>query len=890
MTGHDRVAPPALADWLLRLSLGREAAEIVAGDLHEALVADADRIGRRAARRRYWRMTMASIAASWRPERPVASEAADRRRVSLAPGLVRDVQHGLRQLGHRPGFSVAVIATLALGIAATTTVFGLINALVLHPLPYADPGRVVFLLGWDTRADQMRFNMRYVDAADLSARVEPLGHVAVYRGMNATLTGAGMPERVQAYRVSPGTFGLLGVDAALGRTFDEADLDAGNDRIAVLSHGLWMSRFGGDPAIVGQSIPINGAAYVVSGVMPASFEFPVFNFKGDLWIPLVVTPEWTPAARDQSPSVVAIARLAPGTTVEAAQTAATAVMQQIAAASPDTNGGRGVRITPMGRLGTEQGGPAFAVLAVAVGLVLLVACINAANLQLARGVSRGREIALRTALGASRRRVVRQLVVESALLAVAAGAVGSAAAWLALEGLRDAMPEFVVRVLPGVDLIRLDETALFFTALVSLSTVMVFGLVPAWRSVRPVLGDALRTGGRGATDPARQRLRSSLIVGEVAVSVALLVATGLLARSAHNLSSADPGFDKDRVLAFSLSLPPSRFPTGDDRRLALDRLLDRMRALPGVSAAGVVNTLPFSTSDETVAVDIGGATGEPLRVGFRLVSDGYLDALGVRVVEGRALGRADGAADAAGVLVNRAYVDRYLADVPPIGRRIRIDDRGPMTEATIVGVVEDVQHWALSAEPTPELYADVSRDPRTAMTFAVRTDGDPVALIASVRAAAAEVEPTVAIYDVAPLRQLVDNSFIAERVAASALVVFGLSAVLLTSLGLYGLLSFVVGLRTPEIGVRVALGAPRGSVMGLVLRQSLGLVAAGLAVGLVMAALAARGLGALLFGISPQDPASFAGAAAVIGLVALLAAWLPARRALAVDPVVALRE
>jgi predicted permease len=888
-----RSAPPIAAAWLLRLTLGREVSEIVAGDLNEAFARDVDRVGRRAARRRYWRLTFASIAAYRRPS--MTPESDDEGRASRMPvaGLSQDLRHGLRQLRHRPGFSLAVAATLALGIAATTIVFGLINALVLRPLPYADPGRVVFLLGWDTRADEMRFNLRYVDAADLAARVDALGDVAVYRGMNATLSGGGLPERVQAYRVTPGTFGLLGVDAALGRTFSGVDVAGGNDRIVVLSHGLWMRRFGGDPQIVGRKVTINDADYVVAGVMPASFEFPIFNFKGDLWVPLVITPEWTPAARDRSPTVVAIARLAPDATVEAAQTVAATVMQQLADASPDTNTGRGVRIIPMGQLGSEQGGPAFAVLAVAVGLLLLVACTNAANLQLARGLSRGREIALRTALGASRWRVVRQLVVESVLLALAGGAIGAALAWLALDGLRGAMPDFVVRVLPGVDLIRLDRAALAFTAAVSLSTVVIFGLVPAWRSVRPQLGDALRTGGRGVTDPARQRLRSALIIGEVAVSVALLVATGLLARTAVNLASADPGFDKDRLLAFSLSLPPTRFPTAAERGPVLDRLLERVQAIPGVARAGIINTLPFSTSNETVTMTIDGVAasdGQPLTAGFRLVSDGYLEALGVRVVDGRGLRRADGADEAAGVLVNRAFVRRHLGTLPALGRTVRLDDRGPSSITTIVGVMEDVQHWALSEVAQPEVYAHHSRDPRTVMTFAVRTDGDPAALIAPVRAAVAELEPTVAIYDVAPMRQLVGNSFIAQRMAASALVVFGLGALVLTSLGLHGLLAFVVGLRTQEIGVRVALGATRGSVMGLVLRQSLRLVSAGLVLGLVMAALAAQGLGSLLFGIGPLDPASFAGAVVVIGLVALVATWLPARRALGVDPVAALRE
>jgi len=887
-------APPALAARFLRLLVGPSAAEVITGDLNEAFAQDARTLGRVRARARYWRLAFSSIAACWRPE-PRAVRGAQHAQSSrgLAHGLLQDLRYGTRQLRERRGFSLSVIATLALGIAATTTVFGLINALVLRPLPYADPGRVVFLLGWDTKADEMRFNLRYVDAADLAARVTALEDVAVYRSLSATLTGGVAPERVQAYRVTPNTFDLLGVTAALGRTFTSADVETAGDHITVLSHGLWMRRFGGDPTIVGRTIDINGVGHTVAGVMPAAFEFPVFNYKGDLWTPLVVTPEWTPAARDRSPSVVAIARLAPDSTLDAAQTAAATVMNRIAAESPDTNTGRGVRLARMGQLGAEQGGPAFGVLAVAVGLLLLVACTNAANLQLARGLARGREIALRTALGASRWRVIRQLIVESVILAAAGGAIGAGLAWLALEGLRGAMPDFVTRVLPGVDSIRLDGPALAFTAVVSVSTVVIFGLIPAWRSVRPNPEGLLRTGGRGVTDPSRQRLRSALIVGELAVSVALLVGTMLLGRTAFNLSTADPGFDKDRVLAFSLSLASTRYPEGVDRARAYDRILEQVRRLPGVTAAGIVNTLPFSTSNETAAVTVDGVTmpdNRPATTGFRLVSDDYFDALGIRVLSGRALTRTDGTNDPAGVLVNRAFVREYLGELPALGRTVRIDDRGAFSAATIVGVVEDVQHWALADAPTPEVYAHYARDPRTLMTFAVRTDGDPASLVAAARTTVAGVEPSVAIFDAMPMRQLVANSFIGQRMAASALVVFAVGAVVLTSLGLHGLLAFVVSLRTQEIGVRVALGATRRAVMGLVLGQSLRLVAAGLALGLALAVLAARGLDSLLFGIGPMDPASFAGAAGVLGVVALLATWLPARRALAADPAAALRD
>ena len=884
--------PPRAAEWCLAVFLRREMREIVKGDLLESFRVDVTALGEAAARRKYWSLALASIAARWRPswrrsldEPPALGE-------RLA-GIIQDFIHGVRYSRHRPGFALSVIATLAVGIAATTIVFGLVNALVLRPLPYADPSRLTFLLGWDTREEQMRFQLRYVDAADIASRVKTFEDVAIYRGWSATLSSGGLPERTVAYRVSGNMFGMLGVPAALGRTFSDSDLADGNDRMAVLSHGLWVRHFGADPTLVGRSISLNGEEHLVRGIMPPEFEFPIFNFKGDLWTPLIVTPELTQAARDRSPSVVAIGRISDDSSIEAAQAAASAVMDGLALASPGTNAGRGVRVTPMALLGNEQAGPAYIVLAVAVGLVLLVACANAANLLLARGMTRGREMALRSALGASRFRLVRQLVTESAVLALAGGAAGATLAWLALEGVRGSLPDFVIRVLPGVSFIRLDGQALAFTVVVSLGTVFLFGLVPALRTVGRDLAGSIKSGGLSVIDPSKQWLRRGLIVGEVALSVVLLVATGLLARAAHHLTSADPGFDKERLLAFSVTLPSIRFPTAAERQTHYERLLTGLGALPGVTGAGLVNTLPFSTSNETVAMTVDGVAsspGEAPRAGLRLVNDGYVDALGMTLVEGRGLRQADGTGSVLGVVVNRAFARRHFNGSSPLGRIIRLEHGNNVEAATIVGLVSDVQHWALSESATPEIYMHYSRDPRLTMSVAVRTDGAPSALIPSIRSKAAAIDPSTPLYDVDTMSRMVENSFIAQNMASSALVVFGCSALVLTALGLHGLLGFMVGLRAREIGVRVALGASRRSVIQLVLGQSLQLALAGLVIGLAMAVVAARGLATLLFGVGPGDPLTYIGAVLAIAAVALVASWMPTRRALQVLPITALRE
>jgi predicted permease len=735
------------------------------------------------------------------------------------------------------------------------------------------------------------FNMRYADVLDVKA-AGAFADVAVYRAFDANLTDGGLPERVQAYRLSPNAFEVLGVEAALGRVFGVADVEAGQSRVVVLSHGIWTRRFGADPGVVGREIGLNGQAFTVVGVMPRAFEFPIFNFKGDLWTPLVVTPEWTPASRGDSPSVVAIARLASGVSLASAQSATEAVMSRLAVEWPDTNSARAARVVPMGQMVTGQAGPVFLLLMVAGVLVLLVACLNVANLLLARAVGRGREFAVRAAMGAGRMRLLRQLLAESVLLAVAGGACATVLTWWALDALRRAMPDFVHRVVPGTAGVAVDGVAVGFAAGLSLMTVLIFGLLPAWQSSGVPAREALAAGARHTGSRRRRWLRQSLVVAEVAFSAALLVTTVLIGRSADRLVRVDPGFDQARLLALSVALPSATYPDPAARETFFERLATRLTVVPGITGVGLTSTLPFSTSNSSMAFEVDGVArpeGPPPMAGLRIVTPGYFQAMGMRVVRGRGFDVDDGRDGRQTTIVNRAFASRYLAEGEALGRTLRLDAGTASPLFTIAGVVSDVKHDALTEAAVPELYLPYALVPRTTMTLAVRVEGDPAAVAGAARSALAKIDPALAAYDVAPMSELIRNSMLPQVLASGVMRVFSVGALLLATVGLYGVLAFAVGQRTREIGVRMALGATRRDLLRLVLRQSLWLVVLGLGMGLGIAALGARGLAVLLFGVGPLDPASYAATAVALAVVGLVASWVPARRALAVDPVVALR-
>ncbi|MGE3191146.1 MAG: ABC transporter permease, partial [Vicinamibacterales bacterium] len=577
------MTPPPVARALLARLLPQELREPVIGDLDELF---ARRLAagwpRRRAAAEYWRLACRSVADATGRDDGAPAGAGDPTMMSIA----EDVRYALRLLGHSPAFALSALLTMALGIGVTTAVFSLADVLLFRPLPYHEPGRLVFLLGWDTARDEMRFIVPYRDVPALGAAA-PLHEVAAYQYWNATLAGRDVPERMQGYKVSASTFDMLGVPAALGRAFSEADRP-GDSGVVVISDALWRRVFGADPGIVGRRVLLNDEPRVIVGVMPRPFEFPVFNFKGDLWVP------FGPAGIDEG-SVVALGRLAPGRTIAEAQAAVDGISARLAEALPDTHRNRGVRVREMRELGAAEARPAVVALLVAVGLLLLLACANIAELLLARGVVRQHELATRLALGAGRARIVRQLLTESLVVAVLGSALGIVAAGWALDALRAMLPEAVLSTLPGIGALGIDARTLGVATAVTVAAGLLAGVAPAWRGARSQALARLGAAGRSAGGRGDSRVRAALIVSEIALSFALLTTAGLLLQGVGRLLATDPGFRPDHLLTFSVALPDTRYDAPGARGAFVDQALERLGALPGVVSVAAVNTLPFSS-------------------------------------------------------------------------------------------------------------------------------------------------------------------------------------------------------------------------------------------------------------------------------------------------------
>ncbi len=806
--------------------------------------------------------------------------------------LLQDLRYGWRVMWKSPGFTMAAVVTLALGIGANSAIFSIVNVLTLKPLPYHDPSRVAFLLGWDIDESEMRFNLRLADYFDLGREARSFESLAAYTYLSANLTGGDLPERVQAYRVTPNTFSMLGVPAALGRVFDGQDTSSPRDDVAVISRGLWQRRFGGDPSIVGRRVLLNGEPHEIIGVMPPRFEYPVFNFKGDVWVP------WRPrdggrgeAAGTRSATVVG--RVRAGVSYASAQAELDTLMRTLAADHPATNRGLGVRLTEMGRLDDELAGPAITIVLVTVALVLLLACVNVANLLLARGIGRHRELAVRAAVGASRWRIGRQLLVEGVLLALAGGVAGIVLAAVALQALRAALPEVLLATQPNVDEIGIDRVTLAYTLAVALVTSVVFGLVPAWRAARGNFQDSLKESAGAGGGRATRRLRSALVIGEVALSTLLLIGAGLLARTYSGLQRIDPGFAPQGVLTLALSLPDYKYAEGRQRAQFYDQTLAAIERLPGVRSAGFVNVLPFSTYDNGTRLTVDGAPApEPGRepsVGYRIASPRYFETLRIPVLEGRSFDEGDRADGMPVALVNRTLARRFLGDGPAVGRRVRF---GRSTEApwfTIVGVVGDVRHSELSEAPGPEVYVPVTQDPAAMMMLAVRGDGRPGDLAGPVRAAIQGVDGAQPVYHVRTLERLLDDSMLPRSTSAGLMLLFSALALLLAAVGVYGVVAYGVSQQAREFALRLALGATPRDLLARVMRGGLVMVAAGVAIGVAGALALSRLAAGALYGVSPSDPVTYGLVIVVLGLTGLSACLLPAWRASTTQPVIALR-
>jgi putative ABC transport system permease protein len=807
--------------------------------------------------------------------------------------LLQDVRYGIRLMRRTPGFTIAAAGTLAIGIGANTAVFSVVNVMALKPLAYRDADDVAFVLGWDAEQQSMRFNLTLADFDDLRGRADTLQDVAAYSYWSANFTDGHAPERVQAYRVTANTFDLLGVAPVAGRSFSPAEGRPGAPNVAVISHGLWQRRFGGDRGVLGRTVHIDGRPHAIIGVMPSRFEFPVVNFKGELWAPLPLAGG-VRGAEVAAASVVVVARVREHATYEGAQAELDTIMRRLAADYPETNRGVGARLVPMGELDDELTGPAAWIALATVAVVLLLACANVANLLLARGIARQRELAVRAALGAGRWRVVRQLAVESLLLAVAGAVLGSGLAVAALRVLRRSLPEIVETTMPNLDALGLDTLTLAYTAALCGCATLLFGALPAYRGARADVLDSMRgatgTGGSRRTT----RVRAALVVFEVTLATVLLVTAGLLVRSYRHQRALTPGFDPSHVLTMTISLPAYRYGDPEAQRGFFEAAADRIAQVPGVQSAAFVNVLPFSTYDRGGRFVVEGQEPpEPGREPFarvRIVTPDYFRTMRMRVLRGRGFDRGDRADTGRVAIVNETLARRMFERRDPVGRRLRL---GSVAEggtiATIVGIASDVRHDALTAAPHSDIYLPQAQEPVSMMMLAARTERDPAAFVDAARAAIAAIDPAQPVYHVTTLERLVADSLLTETSSAALMTLFSAIALMLAAMGVYGVIAYAVSQQTRDFGVRLALGAKPVDLLALVVRGGVTLVATGILLGAALAAATSRLIASALHGVAPLDPASYAAALILIGAAGAAASVVPALRASRIQPMEALR-
>jgi len=805
--------------------------------------------------------------------------------------LLQDIRHAARSLRASPGFTLVAVVTLALGIGANTAIFSVVNGVLLAPLPYREPARLVTVNHFYPTLNNLRAPVSVPGFRDYSARTDLFTSAAVENGVAMNLTGGAEPERVNVSKVSGQYFSTLGVAAAVGRTLQPDEAEAGKDHVVVLTWGYWQSHFGGDKSAVGRKVTLDNHDYQIVGVMPASFR-DFFSQRTDLFMPIVFTPDQFADNRRTNEFLPFIGRLAPGVTLERAQSELHTLAVQLRTTytqnySPDWD----LKVTALADEASRGVRSGLLILLGAVAFVLLIACANVANLQLARTAAKARDIAVRVALGASPRRLIRYLLTESVVLALAGGVVGVV---LALWGV-PALLSLNGGNLPATAHIGVDIRVLWFALLVSLATGLLFGLAPALQMARTDLHESLKEGGRSVGHRSSLALRRGLVISTVALAVTLLIGAGLLIRSFARVVGVDPGFQPGNLLVFNVSLPQAKYPNDTVRDQVLLRINEALNTTPGVVSAGGTSNIPFGGNWSTGSFNVEGYQVPANTPGpwgdMRLVTPTFFATVRAPLLAGRQFTAADRAGAPAVCIVDEELVHRYWPHTDPIGRRITFNN---LTDSSIqwiqvVGVVGHLAHEGLDAQKRVQVYLPLAQNGLSFLGYVVRTAGDPMAALPSVRAAVRSVDPELPLANVNTMEKLIENSTGQRRFAMLLLIGFSLLAMTLASIGLYGVMSYTVSQRSRELGVRLALGADSREVLGLVLVQGLRLALAGVVIGLVAAFAVTRVMKNMLFGLSSTDPLTFVTISLLLVAVALVASYLPALRATRVDPVVALR-
>jgi putative ABC transport system permease protein len=808
---------------------------------------------------------------------------------------MNDLRYAFRQLIKAPSFTIVAILTLALGIGACTAIFSVVNTVLLRPLDYPNADRLVTI-----RENQLpkfpEFSVSPPNYIDWEKQTKSYEYLAAYTGATLNLTGEGEPQRLIGSKVTAHYFDVYGVKPVLGRMLLPEEDAAGKNHVVVLSYGLWQRVFGGARDVVGRSVQLNGEPYEIVGVAPHGFDptgWPNITrsagaFPMDFWTPMAFKPEETANDRRASHYLVVVGRLKPGVTIARARAELEMTATQLAKQYPDSNKGWGIFMMPLQDYSVRDVKPALYMLLGAVGCILLIACANLANLLLARATARHREISIRAALGASRGRIIRHLLIESVLLAIGGGAAGVV---LATWGL-DALLALAPTNLPRSAEIRLDSGVLLFSLGLSIATGLLFGIAPAWLAARTDVSEALKQGTRGSTEGGvRGRLRGALVVSEVALALVLLGGAGLLARSFIQLARVDPGFNPENATTMRVSLPQNKYATPEQRIAFADALVERVKELPGVQAVGLTDSMPL-VGDYVLGFNIEGRPAidrsELPRLNHAVVAPDYFRAMGIRLVRGRVFTPQDDARAPRVCVINETLARQFFPNEDPIGKRINITT-GIDAWREIVGIVGDIKQHGVDQTTTNQAYEPFAQMSYSSLILVIRTKGSSAPLLGALRAAVHEVDKDQAVGAIRPLEDVVADTIARQRFAMTLLTVFSTVALVIAAVGIYGVMAYNVAQRTGEFGIRMALGAQRADVLRLVLTHGGKLIGLGLIIGLLATLAASRALDSMLFNISAYDPLTLTSITLLLAAVALIACFFPANRATKVNPIEALR-